>query len=242
MPSEAEGFGFDNSGGSANSSGTDSSGGFNDFAGGAVEGVSGGDNSGKNAEDKSTATGGASATNDPSTYMDPGGAFGLTGGSGWTGIGFIDNSILGAKSDPLGAVIDLAIGLTPAGAAFSAVNLAARAAGANPLGVHSAGGVISAAVRGAISGDVTGATPDQIAAAQLASQQGSEGGEFFPSYQPSSLAGTQSPQAATNSATPQVPSRSPILAQEPLKDVGNRGANPYGPSAQDRFVISRQWL
>lgn len=196
-------------------------------------GFSGGSNDSKNAGDKSTQAG----NGNEGTHLE--GVTGLFGATtpeqdfaiatrnqapNVTGIGLIDSKISSISTDPLGFLIDAAIGLTPAGMLVSAFGALAKATSTDPSGITSLGAGISAGIRGALRGDITGDTSQQIQAADRGRQVGRET-DLYPSDQ-----SYQASQQQTS--VPQQSTQAPVTQPSaPLSQPGVRGSNPYAPAA-----------
>lgn len=155
-----------------------------------------------------------------------------------TGIGFIDRKANSAIEDPIGTLIGIGLGLTPFGMAMSVGNLAATA-GRGSLGKEvNAGGVLSAAIQGLLSGDITAAPASQLAANDANLGRSGE-------------SNTQISQNQSLESAPQIVNPSPsvvgtVVSQPsvPLSQAqpGVRTSNPFAPSAPLQQGIGSIWL
>lgn len=204
-------------------------------------GFSGGSNDSKNAGDKSTQAG----NGNEGTHLE--GVTGLFGATtpeqdfaiatrnqapNVTGIGLIDSKISSISTDPLGFLIDAAIGLTPAGMLVSAFGALAKATSTDPSGITSLGAGISAGIRGALRGDITGDTSQQIQREGLNRQVGRDfDSSQFPDQPQQTLQ-----QPSGNQSAPQ--QSSVVQPSVPLSQPGVRGSNPYAPAAPLQSIDS----
>ena len=214
----------------------------------------GGSNNDKNSGDKS-----AQADNGIEGSNSLGGAFGLfgattpeqdraiaTGGKApeITGLGFIDSKLNQLSVDPLGFLIDTALGLIPgAGWGIIAANQLAKATSTDPSGITSLGSGISAGIRGAMRGDIIGDTTPEIQAADNSRNRGSESDQLLAPDslfdQPAAVVKTQPvvvqpPPTKTGTVVTQ-----PVV---PLAQPGQRVSNPFAPVDPTKLGIGSIWL